>query len=482
MAGILSDIPYGALSSTPDQPAQQPVGVLDPRYFALLNAGMNMMANSGPSLQPRSMGQILGQAGQTGLNTFMRARQMQQAEADAVMRRKLLAAQVNKAQLDANLQQQLMGGGALSNMNDPDKLEQLGTRLAAGGHAGGAALIAQAQRMREQMEERQTAESFRSRPGVLGAGVTTTSPQGQALLGNLTGDQSFDSAVLAAQNEALNSNTRLPPQPVQSPRPGLFAPLMTSPYVGQFAQDMQSQIDASKGLKPTQILGQYDRLQQQHITSTNQATARGETADLRRELADQADNTRRMLAAQSRGARTDRQQDLQEQRNFTREQSIEADYARDAKGFKTVLPQFRAAARYVAGSEYNSSGDQAMVYQFVKMNDPNDRVARGDLQDISKLGGIPERFRQWVVSVAQGKELPPRVRQEMFQEMRRKFDSMNEYQQQIEDEYENRAKRYMLNPSNIVQRFSIRKDAKPTKPGGKDKTRLRFDEQGNEIP
>lgn len=462
MAGILSDFPYAALDSAPAQPAQQPVGVLDPRYFAMMNMGLNLMGNSGPSLQPRSMGQILGQAGQTGLNSFMQASQMQQAQADAAMRRKLLTAQVNKAQLDADLQKQLMSGVALSNLNDPDKLEQLGTRLAAGGHAGGAALLAQAQRMREQMEERQTAESFRSRPGVLGAGVTTTSPQGQALLGNLTGDQSFDSSVLAAQNEALNSNTRLPAQPVQSPRPGLFAPLMSSPYVGQFAQDMQAQIDAAKGLKSSQILGQYNRLEQQDMTARNQATARGETAALRRELADQADNTRRMLAAQSSGARTDRQADLEAQREFTRERGLANDYNALVKDFRTVLPAFQSSARYVAGGKYNSSGDRDLAFAYARTLDPKDRVGVHDIKDINKLGGVPERIQQAIIGLAAGKELPDRVRLEMFGAMRNRFESMNELQQQIEDEYEGRAKQYMLKPDRIVQRFSIR----GSKPGG----------------
>jgi hypothetical protein len=257
---------------------------------------------------------------------------------------------------------------------------------------------------------------------------------------------------------------------------------MTSPYVGQFAQDMQSQIDASKGLKPTQILGQYDRLQQQHITSTNQATARGETADLRRELADQADNTRRMLAAQSRGARTDRQADLEAQREFTRERSLANDYNALSKDFRTVAPVFESTARYVASGKYNSSGDRDLAFAFARTLDPKDRVGVHDIKDINKLGNLPERIQQAIIGLAEGKELPDRVRLEMFQAMRNRFQSLNDLQQQIEDEYEGRAKQYMLKPDRVVQRFATRKDAKPTKPGGKDKTRLRFDEQGNELP
>lgn len=481
MAGIFSPVPPGILTAG-SEPQQQPAGILDPRYMALLNAGLSMMSNSGPSLQPRSRGQILGQAGQVGLNTFMQARQMQQAQADAELRRKVTAEQLKKLQLDAGFQQQLMSGGGLTDMNDPDKMEQLGRALALRGHAGGATLISQAENMRKRREEQATADSFKSRPGVLGAGVTTTSPQGQALLGNLTGDQDFDSAVLAAQNEALNSNTQLQAQPVQSPRPGLFAPLMSSPYVGQFAQDMQSQIDASKGLKPTQILGQYDRLQQQHVTSTNQATARGETAELRRELAEQADNTRRMLAAQSRGARSDRQQDLQDQRNFSRERGLANDYNALSKDFRTVAPVFESTKRYVASGKYNSSGDRDLAFAFARTLDPKDRVGVHDIRDINKLGNFPEQIKQAIVGLAEGKELPDRVRLEMFQAMRNRFESMNAQQQDYEDEYERRALQYMLKPDNVVQRYSIRNTAKPPKPGGKDKTRIRFDAQGNELP
>jgi hypothetical protein len=460
MAGILSDIPYGALSSTPDQPAQQPVGVLDPRYFALLNAGMSMMANSGPSLQPRGMGQILGQAGQAGLNSFMQARQFQQQEADSILRRKLLTEQVRKAQMEANLRSRLAQGGAI-NMDDPSSLERYGSALLAGGEPGGATLISQAEKIRQRQAEQQQVESFKSRPGVLGAGVTTTSPQGQALLSNLTGDAGFDQAILQAQNEALNSNPRLQPQPMKAPTPGLFSPLVTSPYVGPFAQDLQGQLDTTRGgLTPQQWLQQYDRLQGQHITSTNQATARNETAELRRDLAGQADNTRRMLAGMAQQGRQDRQSDLDAQRLFTRERSLANDYNRLSADFRTVLPSFTSSAQYIAGQKYDSAGDRALVFSFARTLDPKDRVGIRDVTDINKLGNIPERMYQAVKGVAEGKMLPDRVRMDMFNVMRSRFENLNDLQAQIEDEYETRAKGYMLKPDNVVQRFSIKRGKK----------------------
>src|SRR5690606_36927281 len=84
---------------------------------------------------------------------------------------------------------------------DPSRLDTLGTYMALSGEPGAATLINVADRLRQREQERKAAESFKSRPGVLGAGVASNTPQGQALLGNLTGDQDFDAAILQAQNE-----------------------------------------------------------------------------------------------------------------------------------------------------------------------------------------------------------------------------------------------------------------------------------------
>jgi len=438
----------------------------DPQQQALLAVAAGLLESGGPSRTPVSLGQGAARGMMQGRETYLQA---QQALANNAMRKAqmtMLEQQARKAKFDADLTDQAMGSGALTNSSNPDKLEMLGTRLALGGHPGGAALIGQAERLRAAQQNRQAVEGMRSMPGTLGAGVTTTSPQGQHLLSTLTGDQEFDSAVLQAQNEALNSNPNLPPQPIQAPRQGLFSPLMASPYVGPYAQQLQGQLDApsSTGIKAEDWLRHVDRLQQQHLTATNQATARGESAELRRDLAAQADNTRRMLAATSRQGRTDRQQDLQDQREFNRERGLANDFNALSKDFRTVLPAFQASAQYIAGGRYNSSGDRDLAFAFARTLDPKDRVGVNDVKDIVKLGSLPERMEQAIVALAEGKELPDRVRMEMFAAMRNRFESMNELQQQIEDEYEGRASQYMLKPDRIVQRFAIR-GSKPTRGG-----------------
>lgn len=463
----------------------------DPRNQALIAFGSGLMARNGPSLTPVSFGQSMGGAMQDGLTHYKSAHQQQLAEQlreaqIAEMKRK--AAQEEEQRRIRGVLMQGMGMdvgqgqpapmGALSGYprgvlagdssvptgpnrgglyGDPDKIEALGTYLALSGDAGAATLLGVADKIRTRNEDKQTAEGFKSKPGVLGAGVTTNSPQGRALLSNLSGNQEFDNAVLSAQNEALNSNQKLRPQAIQAPRPGLFSPLAASPYVGQHAQQLQSQLDNTTGLKPQQWLSQNDRLQQQDQTATNAATARGETAELRRELAGQADGTRRMLAGMAYQQRQDKKGDLDDQRQFSKERSLANDYNGLSKDFRVVRPAFESAAQYVAGNKYDSSGDRALVFQYARTLDPKDRVGVQDIRDITKLGNVPERIQQAIVGLASGNELPPRVRLEMFNAMRSRFENMNNMQAEIEDEYEKRAKSYMLKPDNVVTRYSVKK-------------------------
>lgn len=56
----------------------EPVGALDPRAMAMLQAGLGVMGASGPSMTPVSMGQALARGGQQGIQGFQQAQQANQ--------------------------------------------------------------------------------------------------------------------------------------------------------------------------------------------------------------------------------------------------------------------------------------------------------------------------------------------------------------------------------------------------------------------
>lgn len=437
---------YGALARRQQDPLAEYLS--NPTNRAMLGMAMGFLKAGGASPYPVGLAQAFGQGLEGGTNAYDATQKFNAEQRMAAYRGALLEQQARKARLDSDLTQQIMGGGLSSaQMQNPDFLDALGARLAAAGHPGAATIIGQAEKMRAAQANRAAVQNFRSAPGTLGAGVTTSSPQGQAILANAnTGDADFDSAVLRAQNEALNSNTRLAPQPIQAPNPGLFGPLLNSPYVGAYARAQQDLLNKTggAGLTAQQWTAERDKLHQLHQTAANQAQAREETGALRRDIADQASADRRMTRDNTR-----------DQRTFTQERELANDYGRLTKDFRAVKPHVNAAAQYIHGGKYDSAGDRALAFQYAKILDPQDRVGVNDIKDINKLGNVPERVTQAVVGLAEGKMLPDRIRSEMFQVIRNRFLSMNEQQREIEQEYEDRAKRYMINPSNVVQRYSI---------------------------
>lgn len=431
---------------------QQPQGILnDPTTAALLSVAGSFLSAGGPQRFPVGTGQALGQAIQNGVGTFGAVQRSNAQNAFNQFRMGVLAQQAHKLALDNALTESLVNGGNTGNLT-PDQLEAYGTRLAAAGHPGGATLIDRAQRMRIAQQNASAVESFRSSPGSLGAGVTPNSPQGRALLGNLTGDQDFDQSVLAAQNDALNANAQpqMPAQPVSAPNPGLFGSLMTSPYVGDSARAMQRMVDTAppQGVSPTTVLSQYEHLAQLHQAGLNAQ----ENRDLRRQL-----------VGEQIANRNAQRENLQGQRLIQNEDRLAREYDNNptVKEYQNRKPLVSTTADYMLGGKYDSSGDRALAFTYAKMLDPGDRVGVNDLKDISKLGNVPERIVQAVQSLAEGKMLPDRVRQEMFQVIRNRFGSLNEQQTQIEDEFEGRAKSRMLNPANVVIRYGARRQTPP---------------------
>jgi len=158
--------------------------------------------------------------------------------------------------------------------------------------------------------------------------------------------------------------------------------------------------------------------------------------------------------------------------NRNTELKLADDYARDTKGFKEIKVQFSTVTDYVSKvtadeKKSTSSGDRSLMFAYAKMNDPNDRVAVRDLQDIEKLSGVPNRVVQAAKNLAIGKELPPQIRIEMYQEIKRKFNEMNAQQHSTEKEYRSRAKRYELDERNIVQPYAV--NMRDESGGGKPK-------------
>jgi hypothetical protein len=153
---------------------------IDPIAMGLLSAGGALMT---PRQQGGGVGPAMTQAGQAIMQGRMMQEQARRQREQDALRAQLMQAQIGKYQSDA----------------DDDK------------------------RKRELEKQLQAAARRAFTPasaGSLGGGVTPGSQQGQMLLGQMSGDPEFDSAMLGSTNSALNSVG--PQQAVSAPTAGGF--------------------------------------------------------------------------------------------------------------------------------------------------------------------------------------------------------------------------------------------------------------------
>lgn len=97
---MLNPEAYGLLG-----PGDQSMGLLggmSPQREALLQMGLAMLTNSGPSAQPKSFGQILGQGGMAGLDSYNKGRQI--AIQNAMAKRQMARQDRDEARSDRRLE------------------------------------------------------------------------------------------------------------------------------------------------------------------------------------------------------------------------------------------------------------------------------------------------------------------------------------------------------------------------------------------
>lgn len=219
-------------------------GILDlsPQEQGLLQAAFAGLQASGPSRMPTTFGQVLGAAGQAGMEGMSAAKAGQLKEI-----------QLKKAKLDLELQQALQEGagkpGILgAGMNDPDTMEAVGTRLALAGHPGGAALVNAAEKVRA---KRQADVQFKA----LKSSTETIAPDPQEA------------------QQAADQGTP-PVGPVTAQKGGIFSTLAGSPYVGQDARQLQGILNAAPNADPEKWIGHYERLRTAHTAAETRDQAR----------------------------------------------------------------------------------------------------------------------------------------------------------------------------------------------------------------
>jgi hypothetical protein len=109
---------------------------------------------------------------------------------------------------------------------------------------------------------------------------------------------------------------------------------------------------------------------------------------------------------------------------------------------------------YSAISEFeknpSAAGDISLVFQFMKLQDPNSSVREGEYANAENAAGVPARLRNLFNKVKDGSFLTPQQRADFVGQSGRLYDTRLKQYKSEENRYRDLAKRYGLDPEKIT--------------------------------
>ena len=129
----------------------------------------------------------------------------------------------------------------------------------------------------------------------------------------------------------------------------------------------------------------------------------------------------------------------------------------------------------------NASGDMALIYGFMRMQDPTSTVREGEYATAENARGVPESVMNLYNKVLKGTKLSDRQRAEFTSTARSQFDIMDRNQKTLEQQYTKVAQDYGLDPERIIGRAVKTLDTDKTDQTG-TVTTIKSDDEYNKIP
>ena len=125
------------------------------------------------------------------------------------------------------------------------------------------------------------------------------------------------------------------------------------------------------------------------------------------------------------------------------------DFARDSKNFVAVRDA-KNSFDSIDASKHGGAADLALVYNFYKMLEPAGRVTDAEFTIAGNIAGLPgavERFRNQIFGVG---NLSDAARKELKGQAEASYQKHAFQHDKLQTQYAEKAKRYGLNPRNVV--------------------------------
>lgn len=107
-----------------------------------------------------------------------------------------------------------------------------------------------------------------------------------------------------------------------------------------------------------------------------------------------------------------------------------------------------------AAKDPSAAGDLALIFSFMKVQDPGSTVREGEFATAQNAGGVPDRVMAAYNKVLSGERLAPAQRADFVNTANKLFAQSKAQHKKRESEYTRLAKQNQIDPANVVVDFS----------------------------
>jgi hypothetical protein len=103
-----------------------------------------------------------------------------------------------------------------------------------------------------------------------------------------------------------------------------------------------------------------------------------------------------------------------------------------------------------AGQRDTPAADMAIIYGFMKAEDPGSTVRESEFANAARAGSLPEKFGNQVMNILKGTRLSPAMRADFLAQTKNYYDQAEIRQRQIDADYTNLADSYGFDKARII--------------------------------
>jgi len=144
---------------------------------------------------------------------------------------------------------------------------------------------------------------------------------------------------------------------------------------------------------------------------------------------------------------------------FNQETKLRSSFEKQAGDFVKVRDAYGRIT--ASASDPSAAGDLALIFNYMKVLDPGSTVREGEFATAQNAGGVGDRIMNMYNRVVSGERLNEKQRTDFVGRASKLYKSQLKGLEGLEKDYTAKAKRYGLNPENIITQYRVDYEKQP---------------------